>query len=125
MRQINSLNSNSDDNHEKLWDMNRVTDCCKLLSKDAYIQIALDFFEKNNRIDILIEAINSEQTPIIIKECHSLKGASAMIGLIAFNEIIETIQKSSIKQIPLNKIKIIRTLNDLLRESKNQFLKLT
>jgi hypothetical protein len=48
-----------------------------------------------------------------------------MIGLIAFNEIIDTIQKSSIKQIPLNKIKIIRTLNDLLRESKNQFLKLT
>jgi hypothetical protein len=48
-----------------------------------------------------------------------------MIGLIGFNDIIDAIQKSSIKQIPLNKIKIIRTLNDLLKEAKNQFLKLT
>ena len=125
MVQINDLNSNSDDNNQKLWDMNRVSDCCKLLSKDTYNEIALDFFEKNNRIDVLINAINSEQTPIIIKECHSLKGASAMIGLIAFNDIIDVIQKYSMKQIPLNKIEITRTLNDLLRESKNQFLKLT
>ncbi len=48
-----------------------------------------------------------------------------MIGLIAFNDIIETIEKYFIKQSPLNKIEIIRTLNDLLREAKNQFLKLT
>jgi chemotaxis protein histidine kinase CheA len=81
--------------------------------------------QKNNRIDILIEAINSEQMPIIIKECHSLKGASAMIGLIAFNDIIDTIEKSFMKQIPLEKTEIIRTLNDLLREAKNQFLKIT
>jgi|LauGreDrversion4_2_1035121.scaffolds.fasta_scaffold78193_4 chemotaxis protein histidine kinase CheA len=125
MVQKNALNSNSDSNHEQLWDMNRVTDCCKLLSRDAYNKIAIDFFEKNNRIDILIEAINSEQMPIIIKECHSLKGASAMIGLIAFNDIIDTIEKSFMKQIPLEKTEIIRTLNDLLREAKNQFLKIT
>uniref|UniRef100_UPI0040479A18 Hpt domain-containing protein n=1 Tax=Polynucleobacter sp. TaxID=2029855 RepID=UPI0040479A18 len=119
------MNSNSDDNYEKLWDKNRVADCCKLLSKDAYKKIVVDFFEKNNRIDFLIEAINNEQISKITKECHSLKGASSMIGLIAFNDIIETIEKSFIKQSPLNKIEIIRTLNDLLTEAKNQFLKLT
>jgi hypothetical protein len=48
-----------------------------------------------------------------------------MIGLIGFNNIINDIQESSIKQIPLKKIEIIQTLNNLLRESKNQFLKLT
>jgi HPt (histidine-containing phosphotransfer) domain-containing protein len=125
MVQISALNSNSDDNHEKLWDKNRVSDCCKLLSKDAYNKIVVAFFEKNNRIDILIEAINAEQTSIIIKECHSLKGASSMIGLIAFNNIIDTIEKSCVKQSILNKNEIIKTLNDLLREAKNQFLKLT
>ena len=125
MVQISALNSNSDDNYEKLWDKNRVADCCKLLSKDAYKKIVVDFFEKNNRIDFLIEAINNEQISMITKECHSLKGASSMIGLIAFNDIIETIEKSFIKQSPLNKIEIIRTLNDLIREAKNQFLKLT
>ena len=125
MVQINTLNSISDVNNQKLWDMNRVTDCSNLLPKDAYNKIVLDFFEKDNRIDVLIETINSDQTPLIIKECHSLKGASAMIGLIAFNDIIDTIEKSSMKQIPLNKIEIIRTLNDLLSEAKNQFLKLT
>jgi len=117
--------TNTDPNDKKLWNEVQVLSCYKFMSKEEYRKIVLDFFEKNNRIDILIEAINSEQISIIIKECHSLKGASAMIGLIAFNEILDTIQKSSIKQIPLNKIKIIRTLNDLLRESKNQFLKLT
>jgi hypothetical protein len=125
MVQITALNSNSDDNYEKLWDINRVTDCCKLLSRDTYIKIALDFFEKDNRIDILIEAINGEQAPIIIKECHSLKGASEMIGLIAFNNIIDTIEKSCVKQSILNKNEIIKTLNDLLKEAKNQFLKIT
>ena len=125
MVQINDLNSNSDENYGNLWDKNRVSACCKLLSKDTYNKITLDFFEKNNRINVLVDAINSEQTSIIIKECHSLKGASAMIGLIGFNNIINDIQESSIKQIPLKKIEIIQTLNNLLRESKNQFLKLT
>jgi HPt (histidine-containing phosphotransfer) domain-containing protein len=125
MVQISDLNSNSDDNYEKLWDKNRVTDCCKLLSKDAYNKIVIDFFEKNNRINILIKAINAEQTSIIIKECHSLKGASSMIGLIAFNNIIDTIEKSCVKKSILNKNEIIKTLNDLLKEAKNQFLKIT
>ena len=125
MEQISDLNSNSDDNYEKLWDKNRVTDCCKLLSKDAYNKIVIDFFEKNNRINILIKAINAEQTSIIIKECHSLKGASSMIGLIAFNNIIDTIEKSCVKKSILNKNEIIKTLNDLLKEAKNQFLKIT
>jgi hypothetical protein len=125
MEQINDLNSNSDENYGSLWDKNRVSACCKLLTKDTYNEIVSDFFEKNNRINFLVDAINSELTSIIIKECHSLMGASSMIGLIGFNDIIDAIQKSSIKQMPLNKIKIIKTLNDLLKEAKNQFLKLT
>jgi hypothetical protein len=48
-----------------------------------------------------------------------------MIGLVAFNDIIDTIEQSSKNQSLLNKNEITVTLNKLLRESKNQFLKLT
>jgi hypothetical protein len=48
-----------------------------------------------------------------------------MIGLVAFNDIIDTIEQSFKNQSLLNKNEIIGTLNKLLRESKNQFLKLT
>jgi hypothetical protein len=109
----------------KLWDEERVRNFCKVLSEDVYKKITTDFFEKNNRIDILTEAINSEQTTLILNECHSLRGASTMIGLIAFNDIIDTIENLSKNQGLLNKSEIISTLNELLRESKNQFLKLT
>lgn len=115
----------SDSNSGKLWDKERVRNFCKVLSEDVYKKITTDFFEKNNRISILIEAINNEETILILKECHSLRGASTMIGLVAFNDIIDTIEQSSKNQNILNKNEIIETLNKLLRESKNQFLKLT
>jgi chemotaxis protein histidine kinase CheA len=122
---MKTFHSKSDSNSRKLWDKERVRNFCKVLSEDVYKKITTDFFEKNNRIDILIEAINSDQTKLILKECHSLRGASTMIGLVAFNDIIDTIEQSSKNQSLLNKNEIIGTLNKLLRESKNQFLKLT
>lgn len=122
---MKTFHSKSDSNSRKLWDKERVRNFCKVLSEDVYKKITTDFFEKNNRIDILIEAINSDQTELILKECHSLRGASTMIGLVAFNDIIDTIEQSSKNQSLLNKNEIIGTLNKLLRESKNQFLKLT
>ena len=122
---MKTFQSKSDSNSRKLWDKERVRNFCKVLSEDVYKKITTDFFEKNNRIDILIEAINSDQTELILKECHSLRGASTMIGLVAFNDIIDTIEQSSKNQSLLNKNEIIGTLNKLLRESKNQFLKLT
>lgn len=48
-----------------------------------------------------------------------------MIGLIAFDDLIDTIEQSIKKQSQLNKIKIINMLNDLLRDAQNHFLKLT
>lgn len=122
---MKTFHSKTDTNLRKLWDEERVRNFCKVLSEDVYKKITTDFFEKNNRIDILTEAINSEQTTLILNECHSLRGASTMIGLIAFNDIIDTIENLSKNQSLLNKSEIIRTLNELLRESKNQFLKLT
>lgn len=116
---------NTDQNDKKLWNEVQVLSCYKLMSKDEYRKIVLDFFEKNNRIDILSGAINNEQTSIIILECHALKGASSIIGLAAFNDIIDTIEETCKKQNPLNKIEIINKLNDLLIEAKSQFLKLT
>lgn len=117
--------TDTDLNDKKLWNEVQVLSCYKLMSKDEYRKIVLDFFEKSNRIDILSGAINNEQTSIIILECHALKGASSMIGLAAFNDIIDTIEETCKKQSPLNKIEIINKLNDLLIEAKNQFLKLT
>lgn len=122
---MKTFQSNNDENYRKLWDEERVQSCCKVLTEEAYKKIVLDFFEKNNRIDRLIEAINSEQTKLILKECHSLRGASSMIGLIAFDDLIDTIEQSIKKQSQLNKIKIINMLNDLLRDAQNHFLKLT
>jgi HPt (histidine-containing phosphotransfer) domain-containing protein len=122
---MNTFHSKTGSNPRKLWDEDRVRNFCKVLSEDVYKKITTEFFEKNNRIDILIEAIKSEQTEIILKECHSLRGASTMIGLVAFNDIIDTIEQSSKNQSLLNKNEIIDTLNKLIRESKNQFLKLT
>ena len=122
---MKTFHSKTDTKLRKLWDEERVRNFCKVLSEDVYKKITTDFFEKNNRIDILIEAINSGQTELILKECHSLRGASTMIGLVAFNDIIDTIEQSSKNQSLLNKSEIIGTLNKLLRESKNQFLKLT
>jgi hypothetical protein len=122
---MKTIHSNTGSNHKKLWDEERILNFCKVLSEDVYIKITTDFFEKNNRIDILIEAINSEETILILKECHALRGSSTMIGLVAFNDIIDTIEQSSKKQRPLNKSEIISTINELLKESKNQFLKLT
>jgi hypothetical protein len=117
--------SSTSENHRKLWDEERVRSCCKVLTEETYQKIVFDFFEKNNRIDKLIEAINRNQTNLILKECHSLRGASSMIGLIAFNDLIDTIEQSLKKQNQLNKIKIINMLNDLLRDAQNHFLKLT
>lgn len=117
--------TDTDLNDKKLWNEVQVLSCYKLMSKDDYKKIVSDFFEKNNRIDILSGAINNEQTSIIILECHALKGASSIIGLTAFNDIIDTIEESCKNQNPLNKIEIINKLNDLLIEAKNQFLKLT
>jgi hypothetical protein len=122
---MKTFRSKTDSNPRKLWDEERVRNFCKVLSEDVYKKITTDFFEKNSRIDILIEAINGEHTELILKECHSLRGASTMIGLVAFNDIIDTIEQSSKNQSLLNKNEIIDTLNKLLRESKNQFLKLT
>ena len=122
---MKTFHSKTNANLMKLWDEERVRNFCKVLSEDVYKKITTDFFEKNNRIDILTEAINSEQTTLILNECHSLRGASTMIGLIAFNDIIDTIENLSKNQGLLNKSEIISKLNELLRESKNQFLKLT
>jgi hypothetical protein len=116
--------TNADLNYKKLWDESQVLSCYRLMSKIDYTKIVFDFFEKNHRIDILSAAIDNEQTSMILLECHSLRGASSMIGLVAFNDIINTIEQSCKKQSPLNKIEIISKLNDLLMEAKNQFLKL-
>lgn len=117
--------TNPDLNYKKLWDEAQVLSCYRLMSKNDYTKIVFDFFEKNHRIDILSAAIDNEQTSMILLECHSLRGASSMIGLVAFNDVIDTIEQSCKEQSPLNKIEIISKLNDLLIEAKNQFLKLT
>lgn len=117
--------TNADLSNMKLWNEVQVLSCYKLMSKDDYKKIVFDFFEKNNRIDVLSAAISNEQTPIIFLECHALRGATSMIGLIAFNDIIDTIEQSYKEQRPLSKIEVISQLNDLLIEAKNQFLKLT
>lgn len=119
------FDSKTDPILRKLWNEEHVHNCYRVLSEDAYKEIVLDFFNKNNRIDILTEAINSEQTEIILKECHALRGASSMIGLIAFNEIIDTIEQSTNNQNILKKKEIISTLNNLLTDAQEYFLKIT
>jgi hypothetical protein len=125
MIQIKKFESKTDQILRKLWDEDHVQNCYRVLSEHTYKKIVSDFFKKNNRIDILTEAINSEKTAIILKECHSLRGASSMIGLIAFNDIIDSIEQSSSNQKQLKKSEVINALNDLLTDAQEHFLKIT
>ncbi len=107
----------------ELWDADRVMSCCLLLSKSSYHKIVVDFFEKNHRVDFLVKALENEKSSAILQECHSLKGASSMIGLIGFNDLIELIEQSVSKQDFINKQEMIECLKNILNRSKDTFYK--
>lgn len=109
--------------HNELWDKNKVQQCRIFLDDETYKRIVADFFEKNNRVDVLLEAIKNSDKALILRECHSLKGATSMIGLIAFNEVINVIEQSLRSEIPLDAEMITNALNQLLKISEKTFLK--
>lgn len=110
-------------NDAELWDEDRVMSCCLLLSKKTYQKIVVDFFEKNHRIDFLVKAIEDEQSTVILEECHSLRGATSMIGLIGFNNLLESIEQSANREDFFNKKEIIKDLKNILHTSKIFFYK--
>jgi HPt (histidine-containing phosphotransfer) domain-containing protein len=123
MIQIKKIKSSSEKSYEELWDKVRVMNCGKKLSNNSYHQIVTDFFEKNHRIDFLIKAIDEEKSSVILQECHSLKGASSMIGLIGFNDLIESIEQCVSKKEFFNKNALIENLKNILNISKETFFK--
>jgi HPt (histidine-containing phosphotransfer) domain-containing protein len=123
MMQTKKLNLSATKNDDGLWDDDRVMSCCLLISKSSYQKIVVDFFEKNHRVDFLITALEDEKSSAILQECHALKGASSMIGLIGFNKIIESIEQSANREDFLNKKEMIENLKNILNRSKARFYK--
>jgi hypothetical protein len=123
MMQTKKLNLSATKNDDGLWDDDRVMSCCLLISKSSYQKIVVDFFEKNHRIDFLIKALEDEKSSVILQECHALKGATSMIGLIGFNGLLESIEQSADREDFLNKKEIIENLKNILNRSKAKFYK--
>ena len=121
--QTKKLNLSATKNDDGLWDDDRVMSCCLLISKSSYQKIVVDFFEKNHRVDFLIKALEDEKSSVILQECHALKGATAMIGLIGFNGLLESIEQSADREDFLNKKEIIENLKNILNRSKAKFYK--
>ncbi len=121
--QTKKLNLSATKNDDGLWDDDRVMSCCLLISKSSYQKIVVDFFEKNHRIDFLIKALEDEKSSVILQECHALKGATSMIGLIGFNGLLESIEQSADREDFLNKKEIIENLKNILNRSKAKFYK--
>ena len=117
------LNLSATKNNDGLWDDDRVMSCCLLISKSSYQKIVVDFFEKNHRVDFLIKALEDEKSSVILQECHALKGATSMIGLIGFNGLLESIEQSADREDFLNKKEIIENLKNILNRSKAKFYK--
>lgn len=121
--QTKKLNLPQTRNDDQLWDEDRVMSCCLLLSKSSYQKIVVDFFEKNHRIDFLVKAIEDEKSPEILQECHSLRGATSMIGLIGFNDLLKSIEQSAKRADFLNKKEMIEELKNILNISTILFYK--
>jgi HPt (histidine-containing phosphotransfer) domain-containing protein len=123
MMPTKKLNLSATKNNDGLWDDDRVMSCCLLISKSSYQKIVVDFFEKNHRVDFLIKALEDEKSSVILQECHALKGATSMIGLIGFNGLLESIEQSADREDFLNKKEIIENLKNILNRSKAKFYK--
>ncbi len=121
--QTKKLNLSPTKNDDGLWDDDRVMSCCLLISKSSYHKIVVDFFEKNHRVEFLIKALEDEKSSVILQECHALKGATSMIGLIGFNGLIESIEQSANREYFLNKLEMIENLKNILDRSKARFYK--
>ena len=121
--QTKKLNLSPTKYDDGLWDDDRVMSCCLLISKSSYQKIVVDFFEKNHRVEFLVKALEDENSFVILQECHALKGATSMIGLIGFNVLIESIEQSVNRNDFLNKKKMIENLKNILNRSKARFYK--
>lgn len=121
--QTKKLNLSPTKNDDGLWDDDRVMSCCLLISKSSYHKIVVDFFEKNHRVNFLTKALEDENSSVILQECHALKGATSMIGLIGFNGLLESIEQSANKEDFLNKKELIENLKNILNRSKARFYK--
>lgn len=121
--QTKKLDLSATKNDDGLWDDDRVMSCCLLISKSSYQKIVVDFFEKNHRVDFLIKALEDEKSSVILQECHALKGATSMIGLIGFNGLLESIEQSADREDFFNKKEIIENLKNILNRSKAKFYK--